>query len=623
MLFVFVIFSVFSFIAISGTPFNPPCTPPFPNSPVPEAWCKTVIAVNPNTSVEVATYGPPFATLITASTNPSIWYQEALFFEFDGSGIVSIIDYLSGDNADNKSIIQNSRTVPLIIRPLSTYGTPTGWWETSMMISPSNFPNQSNIPSPKQNSNIRLDLFGVHTFATLSFNYTNPSSSPLLLPPYFPYYLSCTKNLTDGLPDGWAVVTTSSFSPSWLIFNGAGFNGTWTCSCLVEVEPSAVISKEINKFSDHSTYNPIDVVQNRFTISETILNNFRIESGSIEAPPICGIFLEFETVAWGTWTPPHSPNIIVNNFDGASCGLSAKDDINNILYIATATDIPFFTLGLSAVNLTSGNLQFIGNNWPYPPANFDGVNGLFFSVDFDSSLGLVVGMTEISKYGPFPTIPEAPGLPYGWTVIAIIDPSTGKSIALTNDLSASLLSFPPIVSGLSSLDATNSILYLLSTSPESNPISPHGGTGLSFFLSISLSKSSPSNKVISIPTFGNGFIVCAFVYSSSINALVTIEFNGTNVSNAWYSLPPAIINLYYLNNQTIYTIGTIPRGTVNPGVGIVAISSDERYVYFGAVQGSNDYESATLITVDVVSQAFSLVNAAPDDAYDVYDIFNC
>ena len=74
------------------------------------------------------------------------------------------------------------------------------------------------------------------------------------------------------------------------------------------------------------------------------------------------------------------------NINGGTAGLYAIDPSSQSFYMATLGEGNFFTLGLAAINLTTGSSYIIGNNWPTAPAGFEGVNGLFFSVDAPASL---------------------------------------------------------------------------------------------------------------------------------------------------------------------------------------------------------------------------------------------
>jgi len=187
----------------------PPCQSPFPNSAVSETWCSNQIDENVTSGVIIAEYGLPASeTLITVATNSSIWYSEALFLL--GGGFYDIFLYLTQAN-----VISNARTVPFIIRPLNPLASPPNFWLTSLLISTANYPNPDKIPEPNSTSlgQPRLELVGAHTFATLDFNFSNPTGDRFQEPPYFTYFLKCDEDLQNGLPNGWHVIP-SLWTPS-------------------------------------------------------------------------------------------------------------------------------------------------------------------------------------------------------------------------------------------------------------------------------------------------------------------------------------------------------------------------------------------------------------------------
>lgn len=363
--------------------------------------------------------------------------------------------------------------------------------------------------------------------------------------------------------------------------------------------------------------------------------------------------LEFETVYWGEWAVPHKPNTKLPNINGGSNGLAAKDDAAKVVYMATSTDYPSVGIGLVAVDLATGDSRVLGNYWPSAPTGFEGVNGehlrlpraplikdpwdltwcfwgllfagLFFSVDFADQLGLVIGITEISKYGPVPPVPDSPGLPAGWTVIATVDGKTGVSTALTADLTPVLAAYPPVAGGVSALDGAGATLWLLGAegadSPNRGPTwgpSPTGAPPV--LIGVPLSKANPVADALTVidgPT--DGMVVCGLSYASSIKAVVAIEYNSTGMlkSGTWFNMPNARIRAYPVDKSPPITIGTVGAGKLNPQVGSSTVSVDGKYVYFGAVQGSKAFESAALITVDVVGKSLDVTLAAPSDDYDV------
>jgi hypothetical protein len=618
----------------------PPCQSPFPNSAVSETWCSNQIDENVTSGVIIAEYGLPASeTLITVATNSSIWYSEALFLL--GGGFYDIFLYLTQAN-----VISNARTVPFIIRPLNPLASPPNFWLTSLLISTANYPNPGKIPTPNSTSlgQPRLELVGAHTFATLDFNFSNPTGDRFQEPPYFTYFLKCDEDLQNGLPNGWHVIP-SLWTPSWLIYNGQNYNGTWTCRCLAEVERDPEANVSSNDLRQSIPKSPLQIFQSSLsTITSSSLSKPAsvVSSKSSGAPPICGVLLEFETYAWGAWLPPHAPSKAIPDINGGTFGLSAIDVDSGTVFMGTEADGPFFTIRLAAIDIATGASRTIGNNWPYPPPGFSGVNGLFFSLNFDKGFGLIVGMTEISKYGPIPPYADEPGLPVGWTVISSVDSVTAASTALTADLTPILTQYPPIVHGLSALDTNRGMLWLVAA-PNQPPLMQiakrvprhrhhfykhdvRAATLSSMetvILGIELSNPPKEPSPLVLPT-ADGFTVCAIAYSSAVDAVIALEFNssGTTPSEG-FNLTNGDIRVYPVNGSASSVIGVIPSGVVNPGFGQVEVSEDGRYVYFAAMQGTNAFESPALITVDTVDGTFDLALAAPDGTYDVLTLARC
>ena len=373
-------------------------------------------------------------------------------------------------------------------------------------------------------------------------------------------------------------------------------------------------------------------------------------STMLDAPPICSIMLEFETWYWGEWAPPHAPNTVIPIMDGGTDGVSAKDDATGLVVVATAVGVPFFTLALVAINVATGDATIVGNNWPYAPPGFSGRNGLFSALEQDPHWGFVVFMTEISNLGPVPSREPEPGLPVGWSVAAVLDPSTGNTTALTADLSPVLQPFPVLVYGLSALDGARATLWLFSADEGAAPeVMSHGASLLrrsnvgltgaavvdaeaspgAYFLGVSLSMNPQTSAAppTVIPTRGGGFIVTAFEFSTAVDSIVTIEYNASgNVPPAWDKLTSSVaIAVYPVNGSAPTVIATIPAGTILPAetVGASQISADGRFVYFSATQGSSEFESAALVVVDLLNHTYTLTLAAPDDEYDVVNLYRC
>jgi len=529
-----------------------------------------------------------------------------------------------------------------------------------MMISTASYPDPSKLPAPEPTSTTRLEQLGSHTFATLAFNST--SCPPLYSPPYFTAFQRCDAMLAAGLPAGWELKPGSAWTPSWLLYNGANYNGTWTSQCLAEVQPSKgalppppTADASVVAAAAVLPESPLPALAHEPLSSRSL-------RGSTSAPPICAVMLEFETVYYGTWVPPHAPNTAIN-IDGGSDGQTAKDDVNGIIVLPTSTDTPFFGLRLVAITLATGAVQTIGNNWPYAPAGFSGVNGLFSAVEHDARFGFVVLLTEVSKIGPVPTRALEPGTPLGWTVAATVDVTTGRSTALTADLTPALVAFPPLVGGLSALDAARGTLWLVSADDAAQPFGPTTGCSASStaarprrriprgrgtvssaplplppqppqspqaaantsFLGVQLT-TAPSLHAAAptaLPSLGGGFIVTAVEFSAALDALVTLEFDASGITPPYWHLAPARVAVYPVNGTSPSVLGVVANGQISPNVGASQVSADGLFVYFGAMQGSAEFESAALITVDLGARSLSLVNAAPTDDYDVFNLYRC
>ena len=577
-----------------------------------------------------------------ASKNSSLWYFDALWLGF-GSAATDIFAYLGGSNSRNQSIIGNARTVPFIVRPLSSYASPPGFWLLSMLVSPANYPDDSTIPPPNRDSNLVLETLGLHTFATLAFNATKPVGDPDYDAPYFTYFLRCDAQLASGLPTGWQIKNDSVWTPAWLFYNGATAE-SWTSACLAEVEPSpadgAIETRnpspaEQPVVSGRAPTSPSPIQPPR---SNSILANPAASTLRSGAPGICGVLLEFETYAWGAWDPPHAPNVVLPQVDGGTYGMTAGNAAHGVVYMG----VPGFVYGVAigAINISSGELSLLStaNNLPLPPPGFSGVNGHVFAIAFDESVGLMAAMTEICKYGPLPPQPAAPGLPVGWTTISTVDAITGVTTALTIDLTPALSALPPVVSGLGAFDPAGRVFWLLASPPypqlpgrstSGSSVPWHGpsrsvnnssnGSGylVGVQISTALGHTTASPILYVLPTVGKGLWLTAFEYASAAGAIVALEF-----PQPLDDVGAGVVNLYTLDGS-VKTLGTLPPGQVTPGFGLSEVSADGRYVYFQVLQGPATFGSAGLAIVDVVAETVSLTLASPDDEFEVLGLFRC
>ena len=580
-----------------------------------------------------------------------------------GASLPLLFEYFEGANAANASFIKNGRSVPLSVRPPHS---PSDNYTVSMMISSIIFPDASKIPAPTSPF-VRLEPLGSHTFATLSFQ-VNASSYVAFDSPPFPFFLECDQRLLAGLPDGWALVKESAWTPAWNLFNNQSFRGVWTAQCVAEVVRSktslagAGEMLSVMKLPDSEQAGPPHATIALFaeatraflqslpssSSSSPTASALSFVGGPVEGPPppdVCAVLLEFETVYWGAWAPPHTPNVAIPDVDGGTDGLCARG-AGDTMFLSTAADVPFFSLRLVALNTTTGQVRGLGpNNNPLAPTGFEGTGGIPFSVDFAASMGgLIIGMTEISLFGPL-TPPCFPG----WTVIAHVDPVTGVGTPLTDDITPLLRTLPLIFRGISTLDATRTVLWLVgddaAVTPGSEcpspPIFPPFPPSSAAAMPVAATLPPPAAVLIgiklSVPTtapplvislMGNGTHALALEYASSVDAIVTLEYN---IADIWPppSQPGAVyINLYPLSGPiagSFTTLGLISGGPsgIAPSAGQSEVSADGRFVYFGATQASAEFESSALIIVDVVAKTFTLTKAAPTDDYDILALGRC
>jgi len=163
-----------------------------------------------------------------------------------------------------------------------------------------------------------------------------------------------------------------------------------------------------------------------------------------------------------------------------------------------------------------------------------------------------------------------------------------------------------------------------------------GAGAAAFFVGVQLAKAPSADTAVAaaaaaaaptaIPTTGEGTIVTAFEYASAVEAIVALSYNLTGARPPhFFGYLPALVTLYPVNGSAPVVIGGIAGGTYSAieSVGASAVSSDGRFVYFGAVQPSSTFESAALITVDAVAGTITTANAAPTDDYDVFNLFRC
>ena len=261
---------------------------------------------------------------------------------FLGGGFGGVLSYFSGENA-NKTNFLHDRTVPIAVRPINAASAPPNTWLTSMMISPAAFPNSGPLDFPAPTfPNVSLEVLGLRTLATLTFEAEPRDPTSLLLPPYFTDFLTCNSKLAAGLPAGWELDATSTWTPSWFYFQARDFNATLTLQCAAEVVPTRL------SVAMQQLLAPVQDAPTRRT------KTLPLYPAAATTPPksssICAVLLDFETVEWGTWAPPHAPAVVAPEVNGGTLGLAALDAGRGVQYLGTSTDSPSFGIARTSTS---------------------------------------------------------------------------------------------------------------------------------------------------------------------------------------------------------------------------------------------------------------------------------
>ncbi len=197
-----------------------PCTAPAGIVPaVPEGLCfETVEPTNPS-GVSIRQYkGPGNATFAQGGGNGA--YPGGL-----QSAIASVLEYFSGANDDNENIL-TARTVPFLILPPGGRGP---YWAASLEVSPTQFPDNFLIPRPSYNQGVSLTNVNseIGLFAVFQYNSSG-----------FPYIEAveeaCGVLQNSTLPSGYAINTTSVWTPTYAFYNGEN-DAAFTNECWVAV----------------------------------------------------------------------------------------------------------------------------------------------------------------------------------------------------------------------------------------------------------------------------------------------------------------------------------------------------------------------------------------------------
>lgn len=203
----------------------PPCAVPanIVAPAVNETMCSNTIVPAPaDNSISIRQYGLPYnETLINVVTASSTFWPSVL-----SQALPQIFGYFEGQNDEERVFIQD-RAGPAATR-VATANNSNAGYVTSLLVSTVAFPDSFKIPNPIVQQ-LFLERVGFRTFGVIQFNTTSY--------PEKPDFEEACGALTVTLPSGYALNVSSSWTPTWVVYNGevGGPGGLWTNECWVEV----------------------------------------------------------------------------------------------------------------------------------------------------------------------------------------------------------------------------------------------------------------------------------------------------------------------------------------------------------------------------------------------------
>jgi hypothetical protein len=206
--------------AAFGANPTPPCSAPPGVVPIlNESLCFDVLAPTDASGVTVRLYGFP-ANASFVSSPASGAYLAAV-----PASITGVLNFYSGQNDEQRNIL-SSRTVPFAITPPKA-GV-SGTWVAYNQVSPAQFPDDFKIPRPNPGpTKVSLVSSNINMMASFQFNTTG-------MPYLEDFQEACGVIQNSTLPSGYAVNTTSAFSPTYVFYNGMS-DANFTCECWMAV----------------------------------------------------------------------------------------------------------------------------------------------------------------------------------------------------------------------------------------------------------------------------------------------------------------------------------------------------------------------------------------------------
>ena len=199
---------------------TPPCAAPLgvDEPAVAESMCSLALARAGD--IVVREMGLPASATLAA-----VHVDSTVFYDALSVGVQSIVQYF----VDNK--ILAARTTPIAVRDLSDNNLT---YVVSMMVSTAAYPDAAKIPPPQLP--VQLETVGQRSVAAVQFNTTQP-------PVEADFAAACSRLLNGKLPKGYAFDMASSWSPTYVLYNGEAAT-FFTSECWAEVVKGAAADDE-------------------------------------------------------------------------------------------------------------------------------------------------------------------------------------------------------------------------------------------------------------------------------------------------------------------------------------------------------------------------------------------
>jgi hypothetical protein len=217
-------FALFTALAAAWRP-TPPCTAPAGISApaVAESMCSHEVARRGD--VAVRNMGLPASETLAAGSFFAPQWPEVM-----GFGVSSVLDFFLGDNVRHATIL-GARTTPITFRQRRFPNGTVFEWTSAMMVSTAVFPAASAIPGAVDP--IKLEPVGSRLVAA---RYLRTSD----FPSEDDFDAACAGITADTLPMGYAVNSSSAWSPTFALYSAEGGNGAgfYESECWLEVATS-------------------------------------------------------------------------------------------------------------------------------------------------------------------------------------------------------------------------------------------------------------------------------------------------------------------------------------------------------------------------------------------------